>query len=60
MIELNKIATWLMNEDSRTNEAKSHMKKALMIEETATEITKNDRFINKLSCVHKVISKIKR
>ena len=55
LVELNKVATWLMNEDSRTDKAKSHLKKAIITEAKAVEVAGDDRFITKLECVQKVI-----
>mgnify|MGYP002803441934 FL=1 len=54
LVELTKIATWLMNEDSRTDKAKSHLKKAIETETEALKIASNDRFITRLECIQKV------
>ena len=54
LVELNKIATWLMNEDGRTDKAKGHLKKAIMIEKQAADVASNDLFITRLECIQKV------
>ncbi|CAB3980073.1 rhophilin-1 isoform X1 [Paramuricea clavata] len=56
LVELNKIATWLMNEDSRTDKAKSHLKKAIVTEKEALQVASNDRFITRLECIQKVLN----
>ena len=43
-----------MNEDSRTDKAKGHLKKAIMIEKQAAEVADNDLFITRLECIQKV------
>lgn len=43
-----------MNEDSRTDEAKGHLKKATITEREALKIASNDRFIRKLDSIQKV------
>ena len=58
LVELTKIATWLMNEDSRTDKAKTHLKKAIITEREALQVASNDRFITRLECVLKVHNSI--
>ncbi|XP_028392459.1 rhophilin-2-like isoform X2 [Dendronephthya gigantea] len=56
LVEVNKIASWLMNEDCRTDKAKSHLKKAMVTESKATQIAKNDRFIARIKSIDKVLN----
>lgn len=56
LIELNKVASWLMNEDSRTDKAKSHLKKSIITEKAAQKIAGRDRFITRLKGIQKILS----